>query len=141
MTLGSCKVKKVDKVGAGPQKMAVNMSLIEGSQIQNDVHLLLYQKHKQDKSAAPYLLSVQLVEFRQHVTLRGYRFRSGQVRHSCRHGSARTARAFTASFLNLLQLAMKTTEGKVLLDGKLPQPTEQISLYDVVYLVYFSSMS
>ena len=36
MTLGSCKVKKnyyesekKDKVGAGPQKMAVNLSLIE----------------------------------------------------------------------------------------------------------------
>ena len=29
MTLWSCKVKKEDKVGAGPQKMAVNLSLIE----------------------------------------------------------------------------------------------------------------
>ena len=29
MTLGSCNVKKEDKVGAGPQEMAVNLSLIE----------------------------------------------------------------------------------------------------------------
>ena len=29
ITLWSCKVKKEDKVGAGPQKMAVNLSLIE----------------------------------------------------------------------------------------------------------------
>ena len=29
MTLWSCKVKKEDKVGAGPQKMVVNLSLIE----------------------------------------------------------------------------------------------------------------
>ena len=29
MTLWSCKVNKGDKVGAGPQKMAVNLSLIE----------------------------------------------------------------------------------------------------------------
>ena len=29
MTLWSCKVKKEDKVGGGPQKMAVNLSLIE----------------------------------------------------------------------------------------------------------------
>ena len=68
MTLWSCKVKKEDKVGAGPQKMAVNLSLIEqyilymqGSQTQSDVHLLLCQKHKHDKSAAPYLLSVQQI--------------------------------------------------------------------------------
>ena len=31
MTLWSCKVKKEDKVGAGPQKMVVNLSLIEHS--------------------------------------------------------------------------------------------------------------
>ena len=64
MTLWSCKVKKEDKVGAGPQKMAVNLSLIEqysGRQKQSDVRLLLCQFHKQDKSAAPYLPSVQLV--------------------------------------------------------------------------------
>ena len=29
MTLWSCKVKKEDKVGAGPQKMEVKLSLIE----------------------------------------------------------------------------------------------------------------
>ena len=29
MTLGSCKAKKEDMVGAGPQKVAVNLSLIE----------------------------------------------------------------------------------------------------------------
>ena len=29
MTLWSCKVKKEDKVGADPQKMVVNLSLIE----------------------------------------------------------------------------------------------------------------
>ena len=29
MTLGSCKAKKEDKVGADPQKMAVNLSLTE----------------------------------------------------------------------------------------------------------------
>ena len=29
MTLGSCQAKKEDMVGAGPQKMAVNLSLIE----------------------------------------------------------------------------------------------------------------
>ena len=28
MTLGSCKVKKADTVGAGPQKEAVDLSLI-----------------------------------------------------------------------------------------------------------------
>ena len=28
-TLWSCKVKSADKVGAGPQKMVVNLSLIE----------------------------------------------------------------------------------------------------------------
>ena len=64
MILWSCKVKKEDKVGAGPQKMVVNLSLMndmQGSQTQSDVHLLLCQKHRQDKSAAPYLLSVQQV--------------------------------------------------------------------------------
>ena len=69
MTLGSCHVKKEDKVGAGPQKMAVHLSHINIEQYagqsnvfpQNDVHPLLYQKHKQDTSAAPYLLSVQQV--------------------------------------------------------------------------------
>ena len=34
---------------------------MQGSQTQSDVHLLLCQKHKHDKSAAPYLLSVQQV--------------------------------------------------------------------------------
>ena len=29
MILWSCKVKKEDKIGAGPQKMVVNLSLIE----------------------------------------------------------------------------------------------------------------
>ena len=29
MTLGSCKAKKEDMVEAGPQKMAVNLPLIE----------------------------------------------------------------------------------------------------------------
>ena len=38
MTLWSYKVKKEDKVGAGPQKMAVNM---QGIQTQSDVRLLL----------------------------------------------------------------------------------------------------
>ena len=33
---------------------------MQGSQTQRDVHLLLCQKDKQDKSAAPYLLSVAL---------------------------------------------------------------------------------
>ena len=66
-TLWSCKVKKEDKVGAGPQKMVVNLSLIEryagqsNTKTLSDVHLLLCQKHRQDKSAAPYLLSVQQV--------------------------------------------------------------------------------
>ena len=59
MTLGSCKVKKEDRVGAGPQKMVVNLSLIEQYAGQSDVHLLLCQKHKPDKSAAPYLFSAQ----------------------------------------------------------------------------------
>ena len=65
MTLGSCKVKKEDTVGAGPQKMAVNLSLIAQYAAQSnksDVHLLLCQSQKQDRNAAPYLLSVQLVE-------------------------------------------------------------------------------
>ena len=63
MTLWSCKVKKEDKVRAGPQTMAVNLSLIEqySGQKQSDVRLLLCQFHKQDKSAAPYLPSVQQV--------------------------------------------------------------------------------
>ena len=47
MTLWLCKMKKEDKVGAGPQKMAVNLSLIEQyagqSETQSDVHLLLCQ--------------------------------------------------------------------------------------------------
>ena len=34
---------------------------MQGSQTQSDVHLLLCQKHRQDKSFAPYLLSVQQV--------------------------------------------------------------------------------
>ena len=34
---------------------------MQGSEAQSDVHLLLCQKHRQDKSIALYLLSVQQV--------------------------------------------------------------------------------
>ena len=47
MTLWSCKVKKEDKIGAGSQKMAVNLSLIEQYAGQSsDVHLLLCQNNR-----------------------------------------------------------------------------------------------
>ena len=52
MTLGSCNVKKEDRVGAGPQKMAVYLSLIEqyaGQSNTNDVHLLLCQSEAQTR--------------------------------------------------------------------------------------------
>ena len=40
---------------------------MQGSQTQSNVHLLLCQSRKQDKSAAPYILSVQQVESYLHL--------------------------------------------------------------------------
>ena len=55
---------KVGPRGWSPENGS-NLSLIEqyihGSQKKSEVHLLLCTKDKQDKSAAPYLLSVQQV--------------------------------------------------------------------------------
>ena len=44
---------------------------MQGSETQSDVHLLLCQKHKHDKSAAPYLLSVQQVLIDLYMYLHG----------------------------------------------------------------------
>ncbi len=51
------KVKKEDKVGAGPQKtekwLCPYLSNMQSNQTQMDAPLLLCQRHKQDKNAAP----------------------------------------------------------------------------------------
>ena len=74
MTLWSCKVKKEDKIGAGPQKMVVKLSLIEQYAALSNTNwcscsavseaLRQKCKHRQDRSVAPYLLSVRLINYK-----------------------------------------------------------------------------
>ena len=56
MTLGPCRVKKEDSVGAGPQKMFVNLFLMAqhaGQSTQNDIHPLLNQKQSKHNDVVP----------------------------------------------------------------------------------------